>query len=77
MARELGFNPKKLGGKANHKQDPWKAPLPEFIEDLYFRRFGKKSPDRVQSIEDRFREQQEKKFARHAAREESKPEKPA
>ena len=77
MARELGFNPKKLGGKANHKQEPWKVPLPEFIEDLYFRRFGKTSPQHVQSIEDRFREQQEKKAAKYAAREESNPQKPA
>ena len=32
MARELGLNPKKFGGLANHKQEPWKFPLPEFIE---------------------------------------------
>ena len=38
MARELGMNPKKLGGKANHKQEPWKEPLPQFIEHLYFER---------------------------------------
>ncbi len=31
-ARELGMNPKKLAGLANHKQEPWKAPLPVFIE---------------------------------------------
>ena len=41
MARELGMNPKKFGKIANHKQEPWKAPLPVFIEDLYFKRFGK------------------------------------
>ena len=44
MARELGMNPKRFGGKANHKQEPWKAPLPEFIEILYFKRFGKERP---------------------------------
>jgi len=27
MARELGMNPKKLGGKANHQQEPWKVPV--------------------------------------------------
>jgi hypothetical protein len=32
MARELGMNPRKLGSLANHKQEPWKAPLPVFIE---------------------------------------------
>jgi len=44
MARELGMNPKKLGGMANHKQERWKAPLPQFIEELHERRFrGKKA----------------------------------
>lgn len=32
MAREMGMNPKKLGKLASHKQEPWKAPLPQFIE---------------------------------------------
>jgi hypothetical protein len=41
MARELGMNPKKLGGLANHKQEPWKLPLPQFIEELYATRFRK------------------------------------
>ena len=40
MARELGMNPKKLDKLDNHRQEPWKAPLPQFIEDLYFKRFG-------------------------------------
>jgi hypothetical protein len=47
MARELGMNPKKFGSLANHKQEQWKAPLPEFIEDLYFKRFKKDRPDIV------------------------------
>lgn len=45
MARELGMNPKKLGSSANYKQEPWKVPLPEFIEELYFKRFKKEKPD--------------------------------
>lgn len=64
MARELGLNPKKFGGIANHRQEPWKVPLPEFIEDLYFKRFGKRRPDEVKSIEQVVEETQDKKKAR-------------
>ena len=42
MARELGLNPKKIGGMDNHRQEPWKMPLKEFIKYLYDKRFGKK-----------------------------------
>ena len=49
MARELGMNPKKLGKIDNHKQEPWKAPLPLFIEKLYFKRFGRTAPISVSS----------------------------
>jgi len=45
MARELGMNPKKFGKLANHKQEPWKVPLPQFIEHLYHKRFGKDRPE--------------------------------
>jgi hypothetical protein len=40
MARELGLNPKKLGSLDNHRQEPWKLPLRQFIEDLHAKRFG-------------------------------------
>ena len=52
MARELGLNPKKLGSIANHDQEKWKIPLPQFIEALYFKRFGQERPESVVSIED-------------------------
>jgi hypothetical protein len=52
MARELGLNPKKLGKIDNHCQEPWKAPLPEFIEHLYAKRFGRPRPEVVRLIED-------------------------
>jgi len=64
MARELGLNPKKFGGIANHRQEPWKAPLPEFIEDLYFKRFGKRRPDEVKNIERVVQETRDKKKSR-------------
>jgi hypothetical protein len=44
MARELGLNPGKLGKISNHRQEPWKAPLPQFIEHLYLKRFGREQP---------------------------------
>ena len=66
MARELGLNPHKFGKIANDKQEPWKKPLPEFIEEIYFKRFGKKQPDLVRSIEDIVQGQREKKAERKA-----------
>jgi len=51
MARELGLNPKKFGKMANHKQEPWKVPLPEYIEELYFKHFKREAPENVKSIE--------------------------
>jgi hypothetical protein len=65
MARELGMNPKKFGSLANHKQEPWKLPLPEFIEHLYVKRFEKERPDQGRSIEERVRAQPEKTDQRH------------
>ncbi|HLE62575.1 MAG TPA: hypothetical protein VI750_05540 [Pyrinomonadaceae bacterium] len=56
MARELGMNPKKFGKLANHRQERWKLPLPQFIEHIYFKPFGRIRPDRVVSIEQRAKE---------------------
>jgi len=67
MARELGMNPKKFGKIANGKQEPWKTPLPVFIEELYCKRFGKKKPGEVKRIEQLVMELEEKK-ARHRRR---------
>ncbi|NLH74817.1 MAG: hypothetical protein GX456_17345 [Verrucomicrobia bacterium] len=68
MARELGLNPAKLGKLDNDDQEPWKLPLPQFIEKLYFRRFGRYAPETVMSIEHRARLRQQKKLARRAAK---------
>jgi hypothetical protein len=68
MARELGMNPRKLGKLANHDQEPWKAPLPQFIERLYFRSFGRERPETVTSIEERAALQQARKAARKEAK---------
>jgi len=68
MARELGLNPKKLGGKANHHQEPWKMPLPLYIEYLYQRQFGRKVPDEVGSVEEKVAEKRARKEASKAPR---------
>ena len=52
MARELGLNPTKLGKIDNSRQERWKQPLPQFIEHLYARRFGRTRPENVVSIEE-------------------------
>lgn len=68
MARELGLNPAKFGKIDNHKQEPWKMPLPDFIEDLYFRRFKRRQPERIQSIEEMIAQQKMKKLERRISR---------
>ena len=61
MARELGMDPKKFGKIANEKQEPWKAPLPAFIEHIYLKRFGIDRPADVKSIEEVFGAKEKKK----------------
>src|SRR5881397_3057507 len=68
MARELGMNPKKLGKLGNQRQEPWKAPLPEFIEHLYVKRFGRQRPEVVMSVEERARTDEAKRAARKEAK---------
>ncbi len=68
MARELGMNPKKLGGIANHRQERWKVPVSDFIEDLYFKQFGRTRPDSVRSVEEMIQEKRRKKAERKAGR---------
>jgi hypothetical protein len=77
MAREIGLNPRKLGKLANHKQEPWKLPLPQFIAHLYFKHFGKERPDNVISIEARARQIAARRTARRAAKLERKSSNPA
>ena len=68
MARELGMNPKTLGKLDAHEQKPWKLALPEFIEHLYFKRFGKRRPDVVVSIEERARVEEDRKAVKRELR---------
>jgi hypothetical protein len=50
MASELDMNPQKFGSLAKHKQEKWKAPLPDFIEELYLKRFKKEKPDVIKKL---------------------------
>jgi hypothetical protein len=74
MARELGMNPDGFGKLANHRQQPWKTPLPEFIEDLYFKRFKKTRPDVVKTIEQLVKAKRAKKAAKKAGPSTANPE---
>lgn len=72
MARELGMNPKKFGKLTNHRQEPWKEPFPIFIENCYFKRFGKRRPQEVKSIEQMADEKQKKKEERQKRKRQDK-----
>ena len=78
MARELGLNPDKLGkidnhrqGKIdNHRQEPWKVPLPQFIEDIYFKRFKREQPETVRPLKQILKEMEFKKKLQKEKKEE-------
>jgi hypothetical protein len=61
MARELGFDARNLGKLDNHKQEPWKTPLPQHIENLYLKRFGREEPPCVKSIAELLKEDEIKR----------------
>ena len=69
MARELGLNPDKLGKIDNHKQETWKSPLPQFIEEIYFNRFKKTEPAVVKSIKEAIEDEKAKKERQKKAKE--------
>jgi hypothetical protein len=69
MARELGLNPDKLGKIDNHKQETWKSPLPQYIEELYFKRFKKTEPAVVKSIKETIADEKAKKERQKKAKE--------
>jgi len=71
MARELGLNLKKLGKLANHKQEPWKMPLAQFIKNLYRKRFKRDRPAVVISIEEKAEMEHRKKLARDARKQDA------
>ena len=64
MARELGMNPRTFGKLANPKQEPWKEPLPNFIETLYYKKHLMPRPVEVQTIEQLFKHHAQQKANR-------------
>ena len=70
MARELGLNPDKLGKIDNHRQESWKAPLPQFIESIYFKRFKREEPGTVKPLKQIMAEMEAKKKLQKEKKEE-------
>ncbi len=66
MARELGMNPKKLGKLVPAKGEQWKAPLPEFIAHCYEKSHGRRSPEKIRSLEQVIEDDDKRKEARRA-----------
>ena len=70
MARELGLNPDKIGKIDNHRQEPWKAPLPQFIEHIYFKRFKREEPETIKPLKQILKEMDIKKKLQKEKKEE-------
>ncbi len=68
MARELGLSPKNFPKYANTKDQPWKLPLPEFIESLYVKQFKREFPEQVMTLEQMAAEHVARREARKAAK---------
>jgi len=60
------MSPKGFRSLANTDNKPWKAPLPQFIESLYEKKFGKTEPDHIRSIEEMASEHMAKRAERKA-----------
>ena len=72
MARELGLNPDKLRKIDNHRHEPWKVPLPQFIEDIYFKRFKREQPETVRPLKQILKEMEFKKKLQKEKKEEQR-----
>ena len=72
MARELGLNPDKFGKLNNHQQEQWKVPLPQFIEDIYFKRFKRMEPTQVKSVRELIANEKSKKEMKKIAKQENR-----
>lgn len=70
IARELGFKTTSLSKIDNHKQESRKTPLPQYIENLYYKRFKREPPEIVKSWNQQLKDDEirrkEKKKAKDA-----------
>lgn len=64
MARELGFKPDSLRKIDNHKQESWKTPLHQYIENLYEKRFRREQPEVIKSLKQQLQEDAAKRAAK-------------
>ncbi len=69
MARELGFKPDSLRKIDNHKQESWKTPLPQYIENLYEKRFRREKPEVVKSLKQQLQEDAAKRATKKKSKE--------
>ena len=70
MGREHGLNPDKLGKIDNHKQETWKTPLPQIIEEIYYKRFKREAHETIKPLKQIMAEQEKKKKEQKKAKEE-------
>ncbi len=73
MARELGMTPKSLFKLANTGGQKWKAPLPEYLCDLYEKRFKKPEPENIRSIEQMVKAKRNQKEQKRQAKAQAEP----
>lgn len=64
MARELGFKTDSLRKIDNPKQELWKTPPPQHIENLYEKRFKREQPEVVKSLKQQLKDDEIKRRAK-------------
>ncbi len=61
-----------LSQYCDNKQEPWKTPLPQFIEHIYFKRFRREEPETVKPLKQIMKEMEVKKKLQKEKKEERK-----
>jgi GNAT superfamily N-acetyltransferase len=74
MARELGFAAQSLRKLVASDLQPWKMPMREYLEELYFKRFGRERPASVTTVEQTARDLKRRKAAKLLAKQQRRAE---